>query len=63
MDTIPEERGDSGFSLRALIIAVGLTLFLLSTSIYIALRLSALPWPIIFSVIVSAGILKILSYF
>jgi len=63
MEQTPEETGESGFSIRALIIAVGLTLFLLSTSIYIALRLSALPWPIIFSVIVSAGILKVLSYF
>jgi len=63
MAMLPEEKGSPGFSIRALIIAVGLTLFLLSTSIYIALRLSALPWPIIFSVIVSAGILKLLSYF
>lgn len=63
MPNIPEEQGSKGFSIRALLIAVGLTLFLLSTSIYIALRLSALPWPIIFSVIVSTGILKLLSYF
>jgi len=63
MPNLPEEQGHKGFSFRALAIAVGLTLFLLSTSIYIALRLSALPWPIIFSVIVSTGILKMLSYF
>ncbi|MBN1785793.1 MAG: OPT/YSL family transporter [Candidatus Methanofastidiosa archaeon] len=63
MEVIPEETGGAGFSLRALFIAIGLTLFLLSTSIYISLRLSALPWPIIFSVIISAGVLKILSYF
>ena len=55
---IPEEKGESGFTVRALIIAVLLTLFLVSASSYIALRLGALPWPIIFSVIVSGAILK-----
>ncbi|MBU7042109.1 MAG: OPT/YSL family transporter [Theionarchaea archaeon] len=56
---IPEEKGESGFTLRALIIAIGLTLFLVSASSYIALRLGALPWPIIFSVIVAGAILKL----
>jgi len=56
---IPEEKGESGFTVRALIIAVLLTLFLVSASSYIALRLGALPWPIIFSVIVSGAILKL----
>jgi uncharacterized oligopeptide transporter (OPT) family protein len=55
---IPEEQGESGFTIRALVIAVGLTLFLLATSSYIALRIAALPWPIIFSVIVAGAILK-----
>ncbi|MBU7014574.1 MAG: OPT/YSL family transporter [Theionarchaea archaeon] len=55
---IPEEQGESGFTIRALLIAVGLTLFLLATSSYIALKLGALPWPIIFSVIVAGAILK-----
>jgi uncharacterized oligopeptide transporter (OPT) family protein len=56
---IPEEKGESGFTIRALIIAVFLTLFLVSASSYIALRLGALPWPIIFSVIVSGAFLKL----
>jgi uncharacterized oligopeptide transporter (OPT) family protein len=55
---IPEEQGESGFTIRALAIAVILTLFLLATSSYIALKLGALPWPIIFSVIVAGAILK-----
>ncbi len=56
---IPEEKGESGFTTRALFIAVGLTLFLVATSSYIALRIAALPWPIIFSVIVSGAVLKL----
>ena len=60
---LPEEAGKSGFSLRALIIALILSLFLLASSSYIALKLGALPWPIIFSVIASEGILKALSRF
>ncbi len=60
---IPEEEGGSGFGIRPLVVAVALTLFLLSTSTYIALRLGALPWPIIFSVMASAGILKVFSHF
>lgn len=56
---IPEEKGESGFTIRALIIAILLTLFLVSASSYIALRLGALPWPIIFSVIVSGAVLKL----
>jgi uncharacterized oligopeptide transporter (OPT) family protein len=56
---IPEEKGESGFTIRALVIAVLLTLFLVSASSYIALRLGALPWPIIFSVIVSGAVLKL----
>ena len=56
---IPEEKGESGFTIRALIIAVLLTLFLVSSSSYIALRLGALPWPIIFSVIVAGAVLKL----
>lgn len=55
---IPEEKGESGFTLRALVIAIGLTLFLVSASSYIAMRLGALPWPIIFSVIVAGALLK-----
>jgi uncharacterized oligopeptide transporter (OPT) family protein len=50
-----------GFTLRAAAVAVGLTLFLLTSSSYMAIKIGAQPWPIIFSVIVSGGILKLLS--
>ncbi|MCH8019507.1 OPT/YSL family transporter [candidate division KSB1 bacterium] len=51
----------AGFTVRAAIIAVALSLFLLASSSYIAIKIGALPWPIIFSVIVSGGIIKLLS--
>ena len=50
-----------GFTTRAAIIAIFLTLFLLGSSSYIAIKLGVVPWPIIFSVIVSGGIIKVLS--
>lgn len=50
-----------GFTIRAAVIAVSLTLFLLASSAYIALKLGAQPWPIIFAVIVSGGIIKVLN--
>jgi hypothetical protein len=59
--TQPEELGERGFGPRPLAVAVALTLFLLATSIYISLRLGGLPWPIIFSVIASAGIMRALA--
>ena len=59
----PEEAGESGFSSRAVIIAVILTLFLLTSSSYITLKLGALPWPIIFSAIVSAAVLNFIGKF
>ncbi|MGC1120450.1 MAG: OPT/YSL family transporter [Candidatus Methanofastidiosia archaeon] len=55
---IPEEQGESGFTIRALGIAVLLTILLVATSSYIALKIGALPWPIIFSVIVAGAALK-----
>jgi len=51
----------AGFTLRAAVIAVALSLFLLASSSYIAIKIGALPWPIIFSVIVSGGIIKLLN--
>ena len=51
----------AGFTLRAALIAVALSLFLLASSSYIAIKIGALPWPIIFSVIVSGGIIKLLT--
>jgi uncharacterized oligopeptide transporter (OPT) family protein len=50
-----------GFTLRAVLIAIALSLFLLMSTSYIAIRLGAAPWPIIFSVIVSAALIKILN--
>ncbi len=54
-------QNSSGLTLRSIIIAIGLSLFLLTSSSYIAIKLGALPWPIIFSVIVSGGIIKLLN--
>jgi uncharacterized oligopeptide transporter (OPT) family protein len=51
----------SGFTLRAAIIAVALSLFLLMSTSYIALKLGAAPWPIIFAVIVSGAVIKFLN--
>lgn len=50
-----------GLTIRAAVIGVALSLFLLTSSSYIAIKLGALPWPIIFSVIVSGGIIKLLN--
>lgn len=49
-----------GFTLRAALIAIALSLFLLTSSSYVAIKIGAQPWPIIFSVIFSGGILKLL---
>ncbi len=54
---------ERGLTLRAIVVAIALTIFLATTSSYIALRISALPWPIIFSVIAAGGILKGVSIF
>ncbi|MFB0515455.1 MAG: OPT/YSL family transporter, partial [Candidatus Neomarinimicrobiota bacterium] len=37
------------------------TLFLFFTSAYISLKLGAMPWPIVFSIVVSAGLLRLFS--
>ncbi len=50
-----------GFTLRAALVAIGVSLFLLTSSTYIALKFGLLPWPIIFSVIVSGGLLKLVN--
>jgi len=59
----PEEIGESGFSLKTVSVAVFLTLFLLASSSYITLKIGALPWPIIFSVVVSGVLLNFLKIF
>jgi len=51
----------SGFTLRAVIIAIAITLFLTASSSYIAIKIGALPWPIIFSVIVAGGLVKLFN--
>lgn len=40
---------------------VVVTLFLFFTSAYISMKLGAMPWPIVFSIVVSAGLLRIFS--
>jgi uncharacterized oligopeptide transporter (OPT) family protein len=50
-----------GFTVRATIIAVALSLFLLASSSYIAIKIGAMPWPIIFAVIVAGGVLRLRS--
>lgn len=50
-----------GFTARAALIAVALSLFLLASSSYIAIKIGAMPWPIIFSVIVAGGVLRLRS--
>ncbi|MGH7496347.1 MAG: OPT/YSL family transporter [bacterium] len=55
--TAPGEK--SGFTLRAAVIAAGLSLFLLASSSYVAIKIGAMPWPVIFSVIVAGGILRL----
>ncbi len=58
---LTEEEGESGFTVRASVIAVLLTIFLLVTSSYIALRVGALPWPIIFSAVVAGALLQLVA--
>lgn len=50
-----------GFTLRAAGIAVLLSWFLLASTMYIAIKLGAAPWPIIFSVIVAGGLLRVMD--
>jgi len=51
----------SGFTLRAVLIASGIALFLLTSSAYIAIKIGALPWPIVFSVVIAGGLIKLLN--
>nr|HQV32520.1 OPT/YSL family transporter [Calditrichia bacterium] len=51
----------SALTLRAALIASFLSLFLLASTSYIALKIGAAPWPVIFSVVVSGGLLKLLD--
>lgn len=57
----PEESGKSGFTLRSCAVALLLTVFLLVVSSYIALRMGALPWPIIFSAVAAGALLQLVS--
>ncbi|MFH1470382.1 MAG: OPT/YSL family transporter, partial [Candidatus Micrarchaeota archaeon] len=61
MPQLPEERGKSGFTFRACVVAGLLAVVLAASSIYIALSLGAMPWPIIISVIPSGVLLKLLG--
>ncbi|MBU0979508.1 MAG: OPT/YSL family transporter [Nanoarchaeota archaeon] len=48
-----------GLSVSSIIIAILLALFLAASSSYIALKIGAMPWPIIFSVLMSFILLKL----
>jgi len=52
---------NSGFTIRAAVIGSLLTVFLLMSTMYVAIKMGAAPWPIIFSVIVAGGLLKLLN--
>ena len=54
----PEEEGEGGFNIYSLTITLLLSIFLAIISTYIALKISALPWPIVFSVVVSMALIK-----
>ncbi len=62
MPQLPEEIGNGGFTLRACLVAAFLAVVLAASSIYIALSLGAMPWPIIISVIASGALLKLLGF-
>jgi uncharacterized oligopeptide transporter (OPT) family protein len=57
--SLTEQSDKPGFTLRAATIAIALSLFLLASSSYIAIKIGALPWPIIFSVIMAGGIIRL----
>lgn len=57
----PEDTGVSGFTTKSVLIAILLSVFLVASSSYIALKLGAMPWPIIFSVVIAAGIVRLVS--
>lgn len=55
--TILKNQENSGLTFRAIIVAIIISLFLLASSMYISIKIGALPWPIIFAVIASTGII------
>jgi uncharacterized oligopeptide transporter (OPT) family protein len=52
---------EGGFTVKAVAVGIAVTIFLLVSSCYIALKIGALPWPIIFSVIVCSGLIRLLT--
>lgn len=52
-----------GLYFRSLLVGILVSLIVAVSSVYIAFMLSALPWPIIISVIMSYTLLKIVGYF
>ncbi|MEM2636840.1 MAG: OPT/YSL family transporter [Candidatus Korarchaeota archaeon] len=54
----PENIGERGFSITSVVVAILLSLFLSASSTYIALFVSGLPWPIIFSAITSLALVS-----
>ncbi len=51
----------SASTLKILFVTLLVTLFLFFTSAFISLKLGAMPWPIVFSIVVSAGLLRLIS--
>ena len=58
-----EEIGERGLSMYSIFIALIISVFIGASATYIALMISALPWPIILSVVMSFFWLKILDLF
>jgi len=56
-----EFEGEAGLTLRALVVAILLTIFVSASAAYIAIMISALPWPIILSVIISWTLISLID--
>ncbi len=61
MSMNPEFRGMRGLSIRSILVACVVSLFVGLSSTYIAIFLSGLPWPIILSVVLSYTLLSVLD--
>ena len=60
---IPPEDSEKGLSIYAVIVAVVISIFVGVSATYIALMISALPWPIILSVVISFSSFKFIDIF
>lgn len=57
----PRNRGAKQLTLRALVLGAMGSALLTASSMYVALRMGALPWPTVFAAIVSMTVLKLLG--